>query len=647
MRLLLFNIFIVISISNMYSFTNTEDRYYFQTNIQNVESLLITLNIDGTYSIENKNNKIETDIYKNYTVFEFKKAYPNTKKKLLKTVYTIITNKVELLGALLHNFPEKYTRIDQFYPNENVYYPNDYGSTSPVENLGTHYPLYDLDLVNAPGAWGITKGSNKVVIGFSDAKIDSTNKDIKGRISNYIQYFDINKSIMSCAHGTNVAGIAIATMDNGYGRPGICPECDVIASGYGNFQRIEDLVEAGARVINASWARCSMGSYHENIEERINEFYDDGIIIVAGAGNGKNCNPNDDFAPDDYAYPASFEKVISVTGVYTTYENPSENIFIGKEGRKATDRLKDRHMREYEIMNNGEIYPKYLKWGMQRNYSIDICAPAESYLLGHDICGLPTTYGGATSNTAPYITGIIGLMWSVNYCLSSYEVESILKLTSVDIENLSGNTIYKTKLGAGRVDAYKAVKMAKQMKEMNGNVVISNRDFYRFDFKLNNAPFNITINNQTFRDSSTVDFKARNAIKLKPNTVLRPDSKGYIKLSIDHDLATEECFRKPPKKYDKIYAKKKEKNSQLIKEDFYIKYNPKLKSVIVTPAKQIKNSSNYIVKIYSHKNKLLLEQQFNLQKTGLISLESISEKTITVIVFYNNKTFSRKLVVKL
>jgi subtilisin family serine protease len=546
----------LLFIQNLIAQTFTEDRYYFQTNIANASSLTITENPNGALIIVNKRNSRETKIFGKYRVYDFKIAYPNTKSDLLKTVYTIVTNKVELLGALKHNFPKKYTRIDQFYPTENAYYPNDYGATSPIENMGTYYPLHDLDLVNAPGAWGITKGSNQVIIGITDSKIDSTNADLKDRVSNYLYYRDSVGQSLACAHGGSVAGIAIARMNNGYGRPGMCSECDVIATGYGNFGYIEDLVDAGARVINASWAICRMGKYHENIEERINEFYEDGIIIVAGAGNAKNCNKEDDFPADDYAYPASFEKVISATGVFAMHRSPTDTIFVAKEGTKATTNLRDRHKREIGFREDGTLYPKYVKWGMQHNESIDICAPAESYLLGHDICGYEKPFGGASSSAAPYITGTIGLMWSVNYCLSAYEVESIIKLTSADIENLAGNERFRGKLGAGRLDAYKAVKMAQQMKDSLGTVEISDRDFYRFYFRLENSPFNIRIRNQTFRDSSKVDFKARNGIVLKANTHLKPDRNGYVKLSTEPLRSTAECFAQKPKEYDRIFKKK-------------------------------------------------------------------------------------------
>ena len=140
-------------------------------------------------------------------------------------------------------------------------------------------------------------------------------------------------------------------------------------------------------------------------------------------------------------------------------------------------------------------------------------------------------------------------MWSVNYCLSSYEVESILKLSSKEVENLTGNEPYKGLMGAGRVNAYRAVKMSEQMKDPDGKVAISNRDFYRFDFTLSNVQNTLEIENQIFREDATVDFKAKNQIVLKPGTHLKPNTNGFVKLAIDPNISPQQCSPSAVKKY--------------------------------------------------------------------------------------------------
>lgn len=624
-----------------------EERYYFHTNIADAASLTIKDNNDGTLKIKNRRNTIETKIYEKFTVFSFEKAFPTTRNKMLQSVYSIVTNDVGLLSQLKHNFPEKYTRIDQFYPNENSYYPNDYGETSPNKNLGVALKLHDLDLIDAPGAWGITKGSKKVVIGISDGKVDSTSADIKGRVSNYLKYFNNTKGNV-CAHGTNVTAIAAGNSDNAHGRPGLCSGCDVITNGYGSFKYVEELVAAGAKVINTSWVTCGMGPYHENIEARIDEFYEDGIIIVASAGNGKDCNKEDDYGSDDYGYPASFEKVLSVTGVYAANENPSDSLFIGKEGKRATTHLKDRHIRELAVGNDGKLYAKYWKWAMQFNESVDICAPIETYLAGDAVCGekKPTSYGGATSTAAPYITGVIGLMWSANYCLSSYEIESILKLTSAPIDHLQGNERFAGKLGSGRVNAHEAVKMARDLTLPEGRVLISGRDFSRFHFELKQAPNNIRIQNQVFRDSATVAFNAKRAIQLKPGTHLKPDRSGYVSLKIDPEIVYTECFPKPVKKYPSVYPERKsaprtstktpaskQKISSTLrvakeKKLFRTTIDRSLKSIVISPSETVTQA--FVVKIFTKDNTLYYSQEFDSKRIATIPYQSFTETSVVV-----------------
>jgi hypothetical protein len=56
------------------------------------------------------------------------------------------------------------------------------------------------------------------------------------------------------------------------------------------------------------------------------------------------------------------------------------------------------------------------------------------------------------------VSGLVGLMFSVNKCLTPDQVETILKETAVNIYPL--NSAYQGRLGAGRIDAKAAVEMA-------------------------------------------------------------------------------------------------------------------------------------------------------------------------------------------
>ena len=127
-------------------------------------------------------------------------------------------------------------------------------------------------------------------------------------------------------------------------------------------------------------------------------------------------------------------------------------------------------------------------------------------------------------------------MKSVNSNLTVKEIESILKLTSANIYNIPENINYIDKLGAGRLDAGKAVEMAYKMAQPNDFIDIEDRDFYRdWAFEIKNAPYGIKISNEKFRDSIKVDFTAKNFIEIE-NSIIEPNSLGYSILSIDPNI---------------------------------------------------------------------------------------------------------------
>jgi len=617
--------------------------HHFKVDIRNGESLVVTPLDNGTLKIENPDALTETAIYSIFTIYTFQKAYPNTTKETFKNRYRVSTNSGSLLFELQKQFPEKYSNIEVYAPLPNAFYPNDYGTTSPVENLGVPYPLTHLDAMNLPAAWGITKGSKKVVIGVSDARVDSTNIDLQGRVSNYLSYSNATRGT-ACSHGTTQVSVIGAKKDNGYGIPGICSECDIIVNGYGRFDHIQDLVEAGAKVINASWTHCGFGAYHQNVQQRIKEYYEEGIIIVAAAGNARRCNPYLWDYASNYGYPASFKNVISVSSVYGECGHYEDCIIEDEQYGTIAYKIKDRHAGQHWMKTVGsfdELTPINIQYTTQHNLAVDLVTPSETYLAGRKACGSEDFfYGGVTSTSSSMVTGVIGLIWSANYCLASAEVESILKLSAEDIEHLPGNEPFKMRLGAGRVDAYRAVKMAYEMQLDQGTVEVANRDFYRFDFTLFSSPYQIEIKNQTFRDSSTVNFKARKRIHLKPGTRLAPDKNGFVKLSIDPALPTEECFpkpvvKRPPVERDSVPL------SFTFPAPFIIEQNTEIKGVSVRAVEDVIDS-DYTVVIQTDKE--IFRRNFKEEEEeAIIPLPEIENEMVTVTVYSNLYRMERKL----
>jgi hypothetical protein len=333
-----------------------------------------------------------------------------------------------------------------------TYTPNDFG---------TFGVRTDLNLIRAIEAWDITTGNLNVKIAIVECcnGFDILHEDLQDQIVYIEPGIDINSTAF---HGNAVAGCASASTDNGIGISGIGFNCKLMLY-TGSYNEILDAAQRGAKIINCSWG--SIGAAPSTtINTVIETVYNMGVTVVAGAGNGicwerKFCppgNPNDcdpcttptpcdgGFAGDGTCkvYPASYDHVISVTSVGHISEIGYVDPIYGANNWKDVVE---------EIPGNILTVHNY-------NDRVDISAP------GYNVSTtkLNNNYGGAwgTSFASPIIAGVCGLIVSANPCLQPNGVEDILKSTAVNIDNIPENAPYAGLLGAGRVDAYEAVKAA-------------------------------------------------------------------------------------------------------------------------------------------------------------------------------------------
>ncbi|WP_379968889.1 S8 family serine peptidase [Epilithonimonas sp. UC225_85] len=461
---------------------------------QNQSTKIISFNSHRLEVLQYKEafSEYTTESLKNTSLIEFK-TVTDFNDFISSNENDIVTyNKIEILDQPFLEI--KTMETPKIYSVENykniLYTPNDY-YLWPYDLAHTHW-----DLINAREAWDYSKGDS-ITVGIADSGFRLTHKEFENKISTIPGQTVTNTD--PGHHGNVIAGLAGAKTDNNFGGSSIGFNNRLLVTTDSSWDSLKKLSANGARIINMSWAE-SCSSIPQS-QTAINEIYNNGTVLVAAAGNGSYpCG-----SPSYKVYPAAYDNVISVSGVGHLNEINSG----------ITTNVKDVHY--YNYATQEESFSHY--------DAVDIVAPACNIIpmprSDCDECFTQAFVG--TSIAAPIVSGALSLLFASNNCLSPLEAETILKLTSADIDQIPLNQAFAGLLGAGRLDAGKANKMAWQMNPANGGeVLIENKNFNRWNFELVNSPEHIKIQNESFTGSSNINFKAKKGIKLETNTLLEP-----------------------------------------------------------------------------------------------------------------------------
>lgn len=294
-------------------------------------------------------------------------------------------------------------------------------------------------------AWDINPGDTNVVIGVSDAGFSIAHTDLVTQIKyNYddpINGFDDDfdgftdnfrgwdfgmkdnnpDQTTATDHGTWVAGISSARVNNGFSISGVGYNCKFlpikVATDGGAIIRGYEGIAYGANqscdIINVSWG--SVGSYSNYAQDVINyATYNCNSLVVAAAGNNNNTG---------IFYPASYTNTLSV----------------------------------------GSTMPGDKKWttsltkGSNWNYFVDVCAPSYQFKSTSPNNGSTTMWGG-TSFACPIISGVAALVKSEYPNYTALEVGERVRATCDDIYGIPENVPYVDLLGSGRVNALRALE---------------------------------------------------------------------------------------------------------------------------------------------------------------------------------------------
>ncbi len=327
---------------------------------------------------------------------------------------------------------------------QEAYRQVDITSNDPKSNY-----QWDMTIIDAQAAWGVSTGSSSVVVAINDTGVDYNHVDLaaniwtnpgeiagngidddhNGFIDDIHGYDFVNNDgnpMDDANHGTHVAGTIAAVGNNGIGIAGVNWSASIMALKFLDNEGVGYLSDALAainyatmmrstygvnvRVSNNSWGG---GPYSSALLAAIQANNNAGILFVAAAGNEST---NNDVIPQ---YPANYASPNVISVAATT----------------SSDQL-----------------ASFSCYGAT---TVDIAAPGES--IYSTITGNRYAWFSGTSMATPHVAGVAALAWAVAPNASVAEVRNAILQGADPLASLSG----KVATG-GRLNAYNTLQLLNQ-----------------------------------------------------------------------------------------------------------------------------------------------------------------------------------------
>lgn len=301
-----------------------------------------------------------------------------------------------------------------------------------TSSVTTNDPLLErqwgLDNINAQGAWDLARVAPlSAKIAILDTGVKGNHPDLRGKIIHQANFSSSPTADDIHGHGTHVAGVAAAATNNRNGIAGMSYNTGAIMNikvmgdnGGGSISNVaQGIIHAanqGAHIINLSLG-AAMGN--ETLRNAVNYAHNRGALLIAAAGNNSSNIAH---------YPAGYNQVLAVA---------------------ATNQS-----------NELAPFSNYGSW-------VEVAAPGQDILStfpGEAGDSMYRTASG-TSQAAPFVSGLAGLIKATNQTLTNRQIRSIIHRSA--IRPVSGGSIR-----FGRIDARRAIQLA--MNAAGGNHLQSN-----------------------------------------------------------------------------------------------------------------------------------------------------------------------------
>ena len=293
--------------------------------------------------------------------------------------------------------------------------------SEPNETLTLEANSWNIEQIHAAAAWDHRGADGQpdrrgdgVTVAIVDSGVDTSHEDLDpSRILPYKDYGSSENGV-DIWHGTFVAGIIAARLDNDLDIDGVAPNVTLLpvtitsngtSDTFTAIRGIQYAADNGADVINLSIGGGASSAF---LERTCRSAADKGVILVAAAGNYKD---GETPSEKSVVYPAGYDFVVSVSSCKQTVDGPA-------------------FADEYSYFNS----------------SVDICAPGSK--IRSLYTGGSTALASGTSFAAPMVSAMAAVAKQTNPAINTEIFLSLLEATSTDLGE-EGRDIY---YGMGLVD---------------------------------------------------------------------------------------------------------------------------------------------------------------------------------------------------
>ena len=341
-------------------------------------------------------------------------------------------------------------------------------------------------------SWLTLPSFESVPVAVIDSGVDANHPDLAGKILDAESFVGGSARVDTLGHGTFVAGLIGAGVNNGVGIAGLAPSAELLVAKVVTKSRtipveaeakaIRWAVDNGARVINMSLGGIrdpldpDRDTYSRLEADAIAYAVANGVVVVAAVGNSDQAPSS----PWKFAsYPAALPHVLGVSATTDTGAIPT-------------------------FSNRDRVYNDIAAPGLRilsvlpRPLTARFPACSEQ---GYSSCG-PDDYREAqgTSFAAPQVSAAASVLLSLRPTLRPEQVTRILQSTAIDLDAASGCAACATGRDAysgwGRLDVAAAIaSLSRRLPE---------RDFYETNDDLRTRAYATYGSNR--RLQATIDY---------------------------------------------------------------------------------------------------------------------------------------------